>query len=70
MSEETKNILDLCRLNLMEENVEKSCAIDKDTTLKAIDYAKRRAVGRITPSIAANDAMEKHVARNLPEGLE
>ena len=70
MSEDVKDILDLCRLNLMEENVEKSCAIDKGTTLKAIDYAKRRAAGRITPSIVANDAAERHIARNLPEGLE
>lgn len=42
-----KDLLDLCRLNLMEENIKDSPAIDKDTTLKAIDVKKRDKVVRL-----------------------
>ncbi len=39
---ENQDLLDLCRLNLMEENVEKVESIDKEETLKAIAWKKKR----------------------------
>jgi len=45
--EDNKDLLDLCRLNLMEENVEKTPAPDKEATLKAIDWKKRQVVQKI-----------------------
>jgi hypothetical protein len=44
---ENQDLLDLCRLNLMEENVKDSPAIDRDETMKAIDFKKRQLVTKI-----------------------
>ena len=46
---ENKDLLDLCRLNLMEETIEYSPAVDRDVTLKAIDVAKRQLMLKIGP---------------------
>lgn len=43
---ENADLLDLCRLNLMEDNIQDSVAVDRDVTMKAIDFAKRQIVVR------------------------
>ena len=53
-----KDILDLCRLNLMEEHVEDS------TALAAIDIARRRAVTRIEPPEVTQEMMDRHHEEN------
>ena len=57
-------LLDLCRLNLMEETVEKSPANDRDTTMSAIDMGKRDLVMKIKPGVVAPGVMEKHIQTN------
>ena len=47
MKEDNKDILDLCRLNLMEEHIEKAVAPDRDATLMGIDWARRRLAQKI-----------------------
>ncbi len=47
----TKDLLDLCRLNQMEENIKDSPAVDKDSTLKLIDIKKREKVVRLQNAI-------------------
>ncbi len=47
----TKDLLDLCRLNRMEENVKDSPASDRDSTLKLIDIKKREKVVRLQNAI-------------------
>ena len=50
-----KDILDLCRLNLMEENVKYSLLSDRDATMKIIDFKKRSLVTKIinnSPTVA------------------
>ncbi len=44
------DLLDLCRLNLMEDNIIDSPAPDRDETLKAIDFKKRQLVTKIAPA--------------------
>ena len=58
-----KDLLDLCRLNLMEENIKGSPAVDRDVTLKAIDYAKRQLAIKIGPGEETPDAKERHKER-------
>jgi hypothetical protein len=41
------DLLDLCRLNLMEEYVAESSSVDKDATMKAIDWKKRNLMERL-----------------------
>jgi len=42
-----KDLLDLCRLNLLDEHIENSSAVDADITRKSIDYARRQIVTRM-----------------------
>ena len=44
---DNKDLLDLCCLNLMEEHIEGSPGPDRDTTLKGIDWEKRRLAQKI-----------------------
>ena len=62
-----KDILDLCRLNLMEERVRETPAIDKDVMLRAIDITKRKIVMQMKPSPVAPGAMDRHRAENAAE---
>ena len=62
-----QDILDLCRLNLMEETVEKSPAIDRDTTLAAIDVARRGIVTKMEPSPISEGVMDRHYDENTAE---
>jgi hypothetical protein len=41
------DMLDLCRFNMMEDNIQGSPAVDRDITLKAIDIKKRQLVVRL-----------------------
>ena len=47
MSKENQDLLNLCRLNLMEDNIKESPTVDKDETMKAIDYKKRQIVTQL-----------------------
>jgi hypothetical protein len=57
-----QDLLDLCKLNLMEEHIADSPAVDRDATLAAIDWKRRQLVTALTnnPPTLAPDAMERH----------
>ncbi|KKN73980.1 hypothetical protein LCGC14_0395460 [marine sediment metagenome] len=42
-----KDLLDLCRLNLMEENITDSSDMDREATLKAIEWKRNNLVSKI-----------------------
>ncbi len=46
--DDNKDLLDLCRLNQMEDHVEESPSPDRDKTMEAIDWKKRQLVVKIT----------------------
>jgi len=60
-----KNILDLCRLNSMEENIKDSPAVDRDATLAAVDWSRRQLVVKIAAQTeaASDEVMERHLKR-------
>jgi len=64
-----KNLLDLCALNLMEEHIEKSHTIDRETALKAIEWKKKETILKLSndPSPIAPKAMEQHIKNNTAE---
>jgi hypothetical protein len=47
-----KNLLDLCRINLMEEHVAESSAVDKNATMKAIGWKKQNLMERLKCSLS------------------
>lgn len=51
MSNENQDLLDLCRLNIMEDNVKNSPSPDRDITMNAIDRKKRELMVKIKPAI-------------------
>jgi hypothetical protein len=57
-----KDIMDLCRLQQMEEHITGSPAVDAPTTFAAIDWKRRQLAQRLanTPPTLAPDAMERH----------
>jgi len=61
------DILDLCRLNLMEEHIKESPANDRDATLQAIDWKKRQIATSLEPSPIAEGAMERHRTENTAD---
>ncbi len=42
-----QDLLDLCRLNMMEDNVKDSPAVDRDAALSAIDWKRRQVVTKL-----------------------
>jgi hypothetical protein len=68
---ENQDLLDLCRLNLMEENVKESPAVDRDTTLKAIDYKRRQLATRIINNAPEPEpgVMDDHIKQNTRDGV-
>ena len=60
MDNGNKDLLDLCRLNLMEEHIQDSPANDRDATLKTIEWKKRHLMTRMEPSEISPDVVEKH----------
>lgn len=68
MSNENQDLLDLCRLNIMEDNTKDSSAVDRDATMKAIDYKKRQLATRITNNgpIASESVMQRHKDEQFP----
>ena len=58
---ENQDLLDLCRLNQMEPQVEESSAYDKDNTLKAIDFKRRQLVNRIHRPKPSDEEMQRHL---------
>jgi len=68
---DNQDLLDLCRLNLIEDNVQNSVSPDKDEAMKAIDYKKRALMTRLkhNPPTIASDAMEKHIEANTLDGV-
>lgn len=70
MSVNNKDLLDLCRLNLMEENIKDSIAYDKDETMKAINWKKRHLITEIKRDQipATDEVMKRHIEDNTEEG--
>ena len=68
--EDVKDLLVLCRLNLMEETVEGSPGVDRDVTMKLIDWQKRQCVVRIMASQpkVSEGALKRHIERNTVDG--
>lgn len=62
-----KDVLDLCRLNLMEEHIAGSPAVDRDATMKAIDLKRSQIMVNMEPSSFAPGAMERHLADNTAD---
>ena len=69
---ENQDLLDLCYLNLMEDNI-KEHSVDPDTqsTLKLIDLEKRIRMTRIknNPAPIADGALEEHIRANSLDGV-
>jgi hypothetical protein len=63
------DLLDLCRLNQMEEHIADSPAADRDATLSAIDWQRRQLQTRLknNPPTIAPDAMDRHRKDNAAE---
>ena len=55
MEDDIRNLLDLCRLNLLEEHIKESPAIDKDATLRVLDWKMREIMTRIPPATLLSD---------------
>ncbi len=71
MNDENRDLLDLCRLSLMEETVEESLGNDRDSTLDAIDWKKRQLIVKIAaemPELSAEE-LDRHVVDNTVEGV-
>ena len=65
-----QDLLDLCRLNLMEENIKDNDAVDKEVTMQAINYKKKQLATRIinsTPKVTKK-VMERHRITNTING--
>lgn len=69
---ENQDVLDLCRLNLMEDNI-KEHGVDPATqnTLKLIDLEKRIRMTRLknNPAPIADGALEEHIRANSLDGV-
>jgi len=56
---DNQDLLDLCTLLTMEENIKDSSSVDRDSTMEAIDYKKRQLAEKIT-SEASQEMTGKH----------
>ncbi len=71
MIDENRDLLDLCRLNLMEETVEESPGKDRAATLDAIDWKKRQLIVKLAaemPELSAEE-LDRHIVDNTVEGV-
>lgn len=70
---ENQDLLDLCRLNLMEENIENSPMdeIERENAKKAIEWKKRHLAVRIKNEAipASQELMERHRKQNTLNGV-
>ena len=57
---ENADLIKLCRLNLMEDNIQDSPAIDRDVTLRAIDVEKRQIVVRTKYKLSQEDKNDNY----------
>ena len=65
------DLLDLCKLNKMEENIANSHVVDRDATMKAIKWKKRQIARKLInnkPTIEKG-VMEKHIRENSRDGV-
>lgn len=65
------DLLDLCRLNIMEENIADSPAPDSAVAMKAIDWKRRQIAIKLKnkqPPIEKS-VMEKHIRANTKDGV-
>ena len=68
---ENQDLLDLCRLNLMEETAKYSPANDRDTTMEAIDWEKRQLVIKMLsePVDVTQEVVDQHITtQTLAQG--
>jgi len=63
MEDDIRNLLDLCRLNLLEEHIKESPAIDKDATLRVLDWKMREIMTRIPPATLLSDLPQQEDIR-------
>jgi len=63
MEDDIRNLLDLCRLNLLEEHIKDSPAIDKDATLRVLDWKRRELMTRIPPATLLSDLPQREAQR-------
>ena len=63
---DNKDLLDLCRLNLMEETVIDSPAFDREETLKVIDFKKRQLSLKIPRLKTSEESFKQHLEANQP----
>ena len=63
MEDDIRNLLDLCRLNLLEEHIKESPAIDKDATLRVLDWKRRELMTRIPPATLLSDLPQQEDIR-------
>jgi len=62
-----QDLLDLCQLHLMEENITDSPGVDRDATMKAIGWKQRQLVIKIAAKTepAGEEVMKRHLDRQL-----
>jgi len=67
---DNRDLIDLCRLNLLEENIKDSPALDRDATLYASNWRKRQLLIKIQNQQAeiADGVMKRHLERNTVDG--
>jgi len=58
------DILNICRLNMMEERIADSTSQDRDSTLAAINIKRRQIMTTTKPSVVADGATKRHIAEN------
>jgi hypothetical protein len=66
MTNPNQDLLDLCRLNRMEEHIQGSPAIDAKSTLQAIDWKKRELAIKLTQPTSAPAPVVESEERKLP----
>jgi len=64
---DNEDIIAICRLNVMEENVVESTAPDRDDTLKVIDWRRRMLASQMKPSPISPEVIKRHKEANTAE---
>lgn len=66
MANENQDLLDLCRLNLMEENIEESPDPERDSVLDLITMKKRTLATKVINNapVPTDAEMATHIERN------
>jgi hypothetical protein len=62
------DLLDLCRLNQLEEHIVDSTGVERDATMQAIDWKKRQLANRLVnaPIKEARFTFAQHTQPSMP----